>query len=77
MVNRKPDFRVRYRIREFCSFTVTASYWPENRFSFLTGIFHRSRPVFFGKRSGSVRGGFGSFRSLPEEIPKKPRIQPG
>ena len=45
------------------------------RFRFLYRTFHPCSPVFFWKCSGSVREGFGNSRTLPEETPKKPRIQ--
>jgi hypothetical protein len=56
---------------------ITPFYWRKNRFGTLTGIFPHPGPVFFGKCSGSLRGGFGSSRRIPEETPKKSRRQPG
>jgi hypothetical protein len=72
MVNRGPDFRVRYRIRKFFSLLLP----PFTGGKIVSG----PSPVYFLIRglfsSGSVREAFGEASGFPEAFPKKPRRNP-
>jgi hypothetical protein len=73
MASRKPDFRIRYRIRKFFSLPLP----PFTGGKIVSGPL----PVYFLVRglfsSGSVREAFGEASGVPEGFPKKSRRQPG